>query len=449
MSTFLDDINKTKAQLDKVSPCFCLAKWLQVTIHLHSGYNHSCHHPKIHKIPLDELKTNPSALHNTEFKKEQRKDMLEGRRPAECEYCWSIEDLKGNQISDRFVKSNDYWARDHMKEVAKAPWDSNITPTYVEVSFSKTCNFKCTYCSPNFSSSWVSEMMQHGPFPTDSQHHGIDPKEESEHSQINRKDANPYIEAFWKWWPTLYPKLKVFRVTGGEPLLSKDTFKVIEEIGANPKPNPNLELAINSNLGIPTNLVEKLCKGVKPLLTEKKIKSFRLYISLDTWGSQAEYIRSGLDLKLFRTNLELVMKELPEIEITFMCTYNALSVVKFKQFLSQLVKWKKKQNILVDISYLRHPEFMNIKVLPAKYGKYIQESLEFMQENNFSDYEINKLKRAFEYFQSDNGFNAPYYRQDFVKYFTAIDKRRNVNFLKTFPEMKEDFLEWQKLVPQK
>ena len=76
---------KTKEKLDTISPSFCAAKWKQVTLHLQTGHNHSCHHPTTHKIPLDEIKNDPSALHNTQFKKEQRKLMLEGKRPAECD----------------------------------------------------------------------------------------------------------------------------------------------------------------------------------------------------------------------------------------------------------------------------------------------------------------------------------------------------------------------------
>ena len=59
--------------LDKISPSMCLAKWQQVGIHLHNGQTHSCHHPNTHTIPEAELKHNPSALHNTEYKKQQRK----------------------------------------------------------------------------------------------------------------------------------------------------------------------------------------------------------------------------------------------------------------------------------------------------------------------------------------------------------------------------------------
>ena len=67
-----------KEKLNNVGCGMCLAKWTQVTMHLHNGMTHSCHHPSPHKIPLSEIKSNPSALHNTKHKKFRRKEMLEG-----------------------------------------------------------------------------------------------------------------------------------------------------------------------------------------------------------------------------------------------------------------------------------------------------------------------------------------------------------------------------------
>ncbi len=67
------DIEKIQTELSKVSPSFCIAKWSNVTVHLESGTTHSCHHPKVHRVPLQELKNNPAALHNTSFKVAQRK----------------------------------------------------------------------------------------------------------------------------------------------------------------------------------------------------------------------------------------------------------------------------------------------------------------------------------------------------------------------------------------
>ena len=81
-------------ELNEISPSFCVAKWKQVTIHLQNGHTHSCHHPQTHYVSVEELKRNKTALHNSEYKKEQRKLMLEGKRPEECDYCWRVEDAE-------------------------------------------------------------------------------------------------------------------------------------------------------------------------------------------------------------------------------------------------------------------------------------------------------------------------------------------------------------------
>jgi len=70
MSYEIDRIKKIKIVVEnEATPTFCLAKWHHVTMYLQSGETHSCYHPRPHKIPLEELVDNPSALHNTKEKK--------------------------------------------------------------------------------------------------------------------------------------------------------------------------------------------------------------------------------------------------------------------------------------------------------------------------------------------------------------------------------------------
>ena len=54
---------------------------------------------------IDKVKSNPKLLHNTPEKKEQRRQMQCGERPKGCEYCWKIEDIGRDAISDRVYKS--------------------------------------------------------------------------------------------------------------------------------------------------------------------------------------------------------------------------------------------------------------------------------------------------------------------------------------------------------
>ena len=99
----IDRMTEVKQLTDTVSPTFCLAKWHHTTIYLQTGETHSCYHPAPHKIPLAEIENNPGALHNTLEKKQQRKQMLQGEKPSGCQYCWNIECLGKDYISDRHV----------------------------------------------------------------------------------------------------------------------------------------------------------------------------------------------------------------------------------------------------------------------------------------------------------------------------------------------------------
>ena len=52
-----DDLDYAKSELGTVSSTFCLAKWLQSTIHFHLGKTHSCHHPPLTEINVNKIYT--------------------------------------------------------------------------------------------------------------------------------------------------------------------------------------------------------------------------------------------------------------------------------------------------------------------------------------------------------------------------------------------------------
>ncbi len=65
-------LNSAEQMKENLGPALCLAKWKQVSLHLPTGLNNSCYHPPLHKIPVDNLATDPGSLHNTPHKKAQR-----------------------------------------------------------------------------------------------------------------------------------------------------------------------------------------------------------------------------------------------------------------------------------------------------------------------------------------------------------------------------------------
>ena len=234
----------TKSRLEKVSPSFCLAKWSQVTLHLQNGQTHSCHHPPTHKVPLEELSSNPAALHNTKEKIEQRRAMLRGEKPEPCHYCWNAEEASAENLSDRVFKSSRTWAMPFMEETLKEPLSDKIPPRYLEVSFGHKCNFKCSYCAPHISSSLMEEAKRFGKYPVEDAH-DLKWLDQSGLTPIHPDKPNPYVDAFWKWLPEIYQDLRVLRMTGGEPLVNPNTFKLLDYMKNHP--STHLDFGMNSN----------------------------------------------------------------------------------------------------------------------------------------------------------------------------------------------------------
>ena len=454
---------EVKDKLDKVGCGMCLAKWTQVTMHLSMGMTHSCHHPSPHKIPLSQIKRNPSALHNTKFKKLKRKEMLEGKRPQECNYCWNVED-NSNSFSDRVFKSSEPWSIKSYDDIVNANWREDFNPRYVEVSFSNTCNFKCAYCGPQFSSKWVDEIEKHGPYPTSTKFNGIDHLRAKGEMPYKHSEHNPYLDAFWEWWPDLYRDLHTFRITGGEPLLAKDTFKVLDYIIEQEDPNTELALSINSNLGVPDALIDKFIEKAKIICENDKVKELVVFTSVEATKEQAEYTRFGLDYDKFWKNVDKILSELPKVTINVMATFNALSVFTYGELVDRIFEYKKKYHngqrysisaIQLDTSYLRWPNHMSVQILEEDHKELILEAAkkalyygqkEFSHDSyGFTNVEIQKIKRIYDFAKSVSAlYDKEKNRKDFVIFVDELDKRRGTNFLKTFPQLKELYAEYKR-----
>jgi len=453
------NLAEVKSKLNGVGCGFCLAKWTQVTMHLGTGMTHSCHHPSPHKVPIRELLRDPSALHNTRFKKQKRKEMLEGKRPSECDYCWNVED-NSDSYSDRVFKSSEPWSINEFKKITSSDWDTNFNPRYVEVSFGNTCNFACSYCGPQYSSKWVEEIEKYGGYPTEYKFNSIDDIKARGEMPYKQADFNPYIEAFWKWWPDLFRDLHTFRITGGEPLLVKDTFKVLEYIQKNYKENSNISLAINSNLGVPDKLIDKFITIAEDLCTNNKVRELIIFTSVEGTNKQAEYSRFGLEYTKFWDNIDKILTKLPKVTVNIMATFNAFSPFTYGDLVDRVFECKKKHAnglrywtsaIQLDTAYLRWPRHLSVKILEPEHKELILGAAtkalyygikEFTKDNyGFSNVEIQKMKRLYDYAISEDDFDVKKYRKDFVRFVDEYDKRRGTDFITTFPQLNKLYAE--------
>jgi len=428
-------IKNVRDRLNKIGAGFCAMKWLHQTLYLHTGDNHSCYHPRPHHIPLHEIAEDPSALHNTNYKKEQRKKMLEGDRPDECYYCWNIEDLPGEHLSDRMIHSSSDFAEPMIEKLAELPWNAPINPRYLEVSFGNGCNYRCGYCCPQASTMWMEEIKKHGNYDLTYNQYGIEFLKNG--TYYAPKEENPYIEAFWKWWPSLKNDLHTLRITGGEPLMNPGAMQFFDLLET--EPAPHLEITLNSNLGVTFEKVDRLIERVTSLVRQKKIRKFSFFTSIDSWGEQAEYMRTGLDCKHWERNVIEVIKA--GATVNLMCTYNILCVTNFRKLLEKVIDWRDRlgfESVAIDTPYLKEPPHWMINILTPDFVEHQENTLKFMEENSewFTEVEIEKFRRVTEYMKNNPVSDEKIIRgrRDFYSFFSENDRRLGTNLLAVFPE---------------
>ena len=434
--------------LDSISPSFCAAKWLNSTIHLGHGYTHSCHLPIPHPIDEEAVKENPSALHNTAHKKIQRKRMLEGERPRECEYCWKIEDIGKNNISDRVYKSEIYNDND-IKNIANNPFDKDINPKTLEISFDRICNLACSYCNASYSTTWAQDIINNGPY-QQMKSDGAGAYQQSgdwvePYGKFN--EGNPYVKAFFEWWPELSKELDEIRITGGEALVSHQFWNFIEVVKKSY--NPNLRIAVNTNLIGKRDSIDKLIN----FTYQDNYKEFCLYTSCEATGKHAEYIRDGLVYSEWRDNLDYFLTNSKARTATIMMTITSLSLFSITDFLDDMALLKEKferHKPAVSLNILRWPSFMSPLVFPDNIKNHCRDKLYLWYDKNktsslFSTGELAQVERLIDYIDI---VDTPHRRttedktklqHDFKSFYSQYDKRRNKD-ISVFPKILIDWL---------
>jgi organic radical activating enzyme len=440
----MNDLEFRQQVLDKKSSSFCAAKWYNATIWLGSGMTTSCHHPPAHLVDIDKVGANPRLLHNTDQKKDDRRKMLAGERPQGCEYCWKIEDMGRDAISDRVYKSKIYPIK-ALDEAYNTPWQDDVNLRTLEIAFDRTCQFACSYCNPAFSTTWVKDIQRNGPYESlvsDGRNHFTHSHDSSQLYRFG--ETNPYVEAFFKWWETdLHQTLQELRITGGEPLMSGDTWKLIEWFKEN-KGRSQTRLAINSNLGMDRLKLLEFIEKVE------NIPHLEIYTSMESVNQQAEYIRDGLDYDLWMHNVQELLEHEHIKAVHCMCTINALCLEQLPDLLYQLLKLKQvygRERVNFTLNILRFPSFQSPLILPdnlrTQYKTKLQDFLNSNRNNKFMhEHEFNHLQRLIDYLDvvktpHSDAFDMPKLHNDFKQFFSQYDQRREKNFAETFPNLKE------------
>jgi hypothetical protein len=240
-------------------------------------------------------------------------------------------------------------------------------------------------------------------------------------------------------------------MTGGEPMMYKNTYKVFDYVLANH--NPRLHLNVTSNFSVEEKLWQKYKVYVKQLCEGQRIEHFMQYVSVDAWLDKAEYVRNGLDFKLLWNRVNEFLSEIPgRSSITFIVTMNNLSVTSLQELMEGILELRQKysntyQRVWFDTPVLRTPTWQSMQLLPESYVDHLTKVWDWMKPNieteetrfkGFKDYELHRLDRDIAWMRDGKNLNPAYVAQqkaDFYRFFSEHDRRRGTDFLKTFPEM--------------
>jgi hypothetical protein len=370
--------------------------------------------------------------------------MLAGERPSGCEYCWKIEDMHTDAVSDRVYKSKIY-PIEALNEATQTPIEHDVNLRTLEISFDRTCQFACSYCNPAFSSTWVNDIRKHGPYNglvSDGRNHFTHTHDSAQLYKFG--ETNPYVEAFFDWWERdLHRTLQELRITGGEPLMSGYTWKLIEWFKQN-QGRSTTRLAINSNLGIELPKMMEFGAAIRTL------PDVELYTSMEATFKQAEYIRDGLNFDQWFNNMLYLLEGQLVNKIHVMATINALCLTTLVDSLNMLLALKQRygrDRVNFTLNILRFPSFQSALVLPEdlrnRYRLQLQAWLFHNQSNPcLHEHEINHVQRLIDYLDvvktpHSEAFELPKLLNDFRQFYTQYDQRRDKNFDKCFPELTE------------
>lgn len=316
--TDLTDNNNYFAKL-MGEPLTCLSKWRWSTVHLEMGYSRSCHRTHEDHFTEDTIED----FHNLPMQLETRQLMLEGKWPGKgCDYCKKLEAV--GAISDRLEFNNMSYEGNVPKELLTDNRAVKVTPTLIEIALGNLCNMSCIYCGPTYSSLWEAEMTKQP-----------DDKLREPERMFDKATYRRIVDKFFGWLDKNISSLRDIHILGGEPTLQPELLRLIELL----ETHPDVQLdsfIVMSNLKVPKLKLAMIANRLEKLLASQRVKRIILSPSLDCWGPQQEYIRTGLNLAQFDDNLGYLAVNHPNLDMNVHGVITALTIKTMPELIERI-----------------------------------------------------------------------------------------------------------------
>ena len=380
---------------------FCPAPW--DTIYHHINSSSPCHLIKNPEVmsPLTYLKSG--------WLKQIKQDFVDNKVPSTCVLCKQREDQGLKSTRGAIWKYSGFGVETSL-DISKYTVETEKSITRIEVRFSNLCNFKCRMCGDH-SSSEIAKENQSRVIPLSFELSG----RIIENSIYKAPDSD--IEEIKQL--CLGKDLFMLCFTGGEPLLIKEYYDLLDFMIENNKTDILIELFTNCSVYNP-KFIDRLSKFTK----------INFVMSIDGVEKTAEYQRHGTKWDVVRSNI-VKFNSLP-FTIYFNTTitgYVLLDVSSLAKFLMEL--YEQNKNIKtkcysVPFNNKLHHRFLTLNLRKAALTE-IDKAVEILTPKNFQilTTELKKIKYYLITTAPDTGGKFKHITDD-------LDNIRNESFEDTF-----------------
>jgi hypothetical protein len=229
------------------------------------------------------------------------------------------------------------------------------------------------------------------------------------------------------------PNFEVAYFAGGEPLITDEHYILLDEMIKTQ--NTDIQLRYNSNI---SNFKYKKRDIFK--LWKHFSQPIQVYASIDHIGDRAEYIRSGTNWKTIEKNMKKLIKT-PNIEFTVNTVYsifNALTISHFYKYMIDNHYYTPGRTVW-SLYCMDTPKHVSSHALPEEFKEQALQQLEiteqYMKDLDFEDNQIQPITNVKKWLFQENTWEEQ--QGEFKKEIKRLDRIRNEDFAKTFPEIKQ------------
>ncbi len=408
-------LNKKKLnELIEESKTFCILPWIHLHVMPDSSVIPCCVSPYDDHYG-DGKEQVVAEIWNSEKYKQLRLNMLNNIASKGCARCYKLENSGFISMRNSF----NLLFKDHVEKVNKTNPDGSlgtIDLKYIDIRFSNLCNFKCRGCSPALSSSWYDD------------HQALLGFESTEPKVRSVSVSSPN---FWNELKSMTPYAEEIYFGGGEPLITKEHYEILRYLDSLGR--------FNIRLGYNTNL-STLSYGTVDLAEMwAKFDNVRIGISIDDLGPRAEYFRHGTKWEVIERNIIKLRDNYSNLSLYVNCTVNIMNVYYLPDLYDHLTENKIIGPEAFNLNLLLDPAELTVQVLPKNMKVKVANRLrahinKLSAKGNLylkAIVDINNLISFMD--EKDKSGLMPIFQKNTLK----LDKLRNEDFLKTYPELSE------------